>query len=197
MKGAALSRTSLFSFFSLIFAFSIGLMAENSLSKGQENIISGEFELLDHTGQAVSKASYNGKFRLVFFGFTNCPDVCPTTMSHVAKVMKLLGNKSQQVQPLFITIDHRSDTVDRIAPYVEAFHPSITGLTGTEEEIRNAAAGFSVNYGLGSDTTSGSVDEFYHSSFLYLMDKEGEFIDLFGYGTKAQVIASKLNYYLD
>jgi protein SCO1/2 len=87
-------------------------MKYNPSPEHVEEIISGEFELLDHTGQPVNKTSYNGKLRLVFFGFTNCPDICPTTMGHVAKVMKLLGNKGPQVQPLFITIDHRNDTVD-------------------------------------------------------------------------------------
>lgn len=192
-----MSRTLVLSILLLISVFSMGVSAGNSPSVDKENFISGEFELLDHTGKNVSKESYAGKFRLVFFGYTNCPDICPTTMSHVAKVMKLLGNKGRQVQPLFITIDHRNDTVDRIAVYVAAFHPSITGLTGTEEQIRNTAASFNVNYGLGTDTYPGSANEFYHSSFLYLMDKEGEFIDLFGYGTKAEIIASKLNYYLD
>lgn len=192
-----MSPISLLSVFSLVFAFAIFALADNPSPAHGEEIISGEFELLDHAGQPVNKASYNGKFRLVFFGFTNCPDICPTTMAHVAKVMKLLGQKGPQVQPLFITIDHRNDTVDRIATYVVAFHPSITGLTGTEEQIRSAAAAFNVNYGLGTDTYPGSANEFYHSSYLYLMNREGEFIDLFGYGTRAEIIVSKLNQYLD
>ena len=83
-----------------------------------DEIVSGKFNLVDHHGNPVTESSYKDKFRLVFFGFTDCPLVCPTTMMEVAQVMRLLGDQGRRVQPLFISIDPAKDTVDRLATYV-------------------------------------------------------------------------------
>ena len=109
--------------------------------------INGRFALVDHNGIDVSEATYDGKLRLVFFGFTNCPIICPTTMIEVARVMKQLGHRNKEVQPIFISIDPENDTVDVLAAYVQAFHPSIVGLTGDPDEIAAAARSFNVTYG--------------------------------------------------
>jgi len=152
--------------------------------------ISGRFELTDHNGQSVSQASYDGKYRLVFFGFTRCPVICPTTMIEVTRVMKALGDQAERVQPLFISIDPTNDSVDVVASYVRHFHPSVVGLTGTEAQIAATAKAFNVTYG-GTDGTDASA-EIYHSSYLYLMDENGAFLDVFGYGAKAESILQTL-----
>ena len=97
--------------------------------------IDGRFTLVDHNGNDVSEATYDGKLRLVFFGFTRCPIICPTTMIEVTRVMKKLGDKSNEVQPIFISIDPENDTVDVVAAYVRAFHASVVGLTGDPDKI--------------------------------------------------------------
>ena len=154
--------------------------------------IDGRFTLVDHNGTDVSEATYDGKLRLVFFGFTNCPIICPTTMIEVARVMKQLGDRNKEIQPIFISIDPENDTVDVLAAYVQAFHASIVGLTGDPDEIAAAARSFNVTYG---KTTPSSVDEaseVFHSSYLYLMGRNGEFIDVFGYGARPAVILARL-----
>jgi cytochrome oxidase Cu insertion factor (SCO1/SenC/PrrC family)/copper(I)-binding protein len=156
--------------------------------------VSGRFALTDHHGEAVSEKSFNGKYRLVFFGFTRCPVICPTTMFEVTRVMNLLGDRANLVQPLFITIDPANDTVDAIASYVEHFHSSVVGLTGSEQQIANAAKSFNATFG-GTNASAGST-EIYHSSYLYLMDKDGLFLDVFGYGDKAESIIEVLGPYL-
>jgi cytochrome oxidase Cu insertion factor (SCO1/SenC/PrrC family) len=158
--------------------------------------ISGRFDLIDHRGAAVSEASFDGKYRLVFFGFTRCPVICPTTMLEVTRAMKLLGERADRVQPLFITIDPANDSVDNIASYVRHFHPSLVGLTGSRQQIADAAKSFNVTFG-GTDVSAvGDSTEIYHSSYLYLMNRDGSFLDVFGYGDKAESIVETLHKYL-
>ena len=158
--------------------------------------VSGRFELTNHEGEAVTETSFNGKYRLVFFGFTRCPVICPTTMFEVARVMNALGDRADRVQPLFITIDPANDTVDIVASYVRHFHPSVVGLTGSKQQIADAAKSFNVTFG-GTDASSADNSaEIYHSSYLYLMKEDGSFLDVFGYGDKAESIVETLDKYL-
>lgn len=158
-----------------------------------DDIVAGNFELIDQQGRAVTEHSFDGKLRLVFFGYTSCPDVCPTTLFEVARVMRQLGDEARQVQPIFISVDPEKDTLERLASYVAAFHPSMVGLTGSKQQLDAVAASFKVTYGIeqvgGSDSGPGTV---FHSSYLFLMDRQGAFLDVFGYGSKAEVIAARL-----
>jgi cytochrome oxidase Cu insertion factor (SCO1/SenC/PrrC family) len=154
--------------------------------------VSGRFALTNHHGEAVTEDSFDGKYRLVFFGFTRCPVICPTTMFEVTRVMNSLGDRADRVQALFITIDPANDTVEAVASYVEHFHSSVVGLTGGEQQIADAAKSFNVTFG----GTDGDSTEIYHSSYLYLMDKDGSFLDVFGYGDKAESIVEVLDTYL-
>lgn len=97
------------------------------------------FNLTDHRSNAVTVQSYQGKWLLVFFGFTNCPDICPTTLAELARVMERLGPDAGLVKPLFVSIDPERDRVETMAEYVSVFHPTIVGLTGTEAQIAEAA----------------------------------------------------------
>ncbi len=137
---------------SLIFAHSI-LAAES---------VNGRFTLVDHNGIDVSEATYDGKLRLVFFGFTRCPIICPTTMIEVTRVMRRLGDKNDEVQPIFISIDPENDTVDVVAAYLRAFHPSIVGLTGHPDKIATAARSFNVTYGKTAPSSDEEASEIYH-----------------------------------
>jgi protein SCO1/2 len=162
-----------------------------------DEIVSGKFELNDHNGHAATERSYDGHLRLVFFGFTQCPDVCPTTMLEIRNALNLLGEDAAQIQPLFISIDRANDTTQKIAAYVEAFGPTFIGLTGSEQQIAAAAKAFNVTYGIqaGDQSISGN-DTIFHSAYLFLMDRHGNFLDVFGYGTKAEIIASRIVEYL-
>lgn len=174
----------------------VSLLCLLSANSWAGEVISGDFELLDHTGKRVTKSSYNNKLRLVFFGFTRCPIICPTTMSEVSRVMQMLESRSDQVQPLFISIDPENDTPDRVADYVSVFHASVIGLTGTPGQVKRAARAFNVSYGQVPADNIDGAEEIFHSSYLYLMDRKGEFLDVIGYGTRPEIILEKLEQYL-
>jgi cytochrome oxidase Cu insertion factor (SCO1/SenC/PrrC family) len=169
------------------------LLAASVTSAIAEEVISGRFELIDHNGNTVNERSYDGKLRLVFFGFTQCPDICPTTLLEVRSALNDLGEDAEQVQTLFVSIDRKNDTQEQLASYVAAFHPSIIGLTGSEEQVEAAAAAFNVTYGVQSAAESASgQEEIFHTTYLFLMDREGRFLDVFGYGTKGERIADRV-----
>lgn len=138
--------------------------------------IGGPFTLENGSGKAVTDVDFHGKYMLVYFGYTYCPDVCPTTLNAVADAMDRLGPAAKQLQPVFITVDPKRDTPAVVKKYAAAFGPSITGLTGTPEQIAKVAGEYRVYYAehrTGPGPDDYSMD---HSSVLYLMDPEGRFV---------------------
>lgn len=138
----------------------------------------GHFNLVDHNGNKVTDADYAGKYRLVYFGFTYCPDMCPTGLQSMSRAMDLLGDKAAKVQPLFITIDPERDTPAVMKDYVSNFHPSIIGLTGTHAEVDAAAKAYNVYYKKAEqvDDDNYMMD---HSTIIFLISPEGKFIEAF------------------
>jgi protein SCO1/2 len=132
-----------------------------------------DFALTDHTGARRTLADYRGKVVVLFFGFTQCPDVCPTTLQEMAEVRRALGPDAAQVQVLFVTIDPLRDTRELLAQYVPAFDPSFVGLYGTAEEIAKTAKTFKVFYQKvpGPTETSYTMD---HTAGSYVIDKSGQ-----------------------
>lgn len=152
-----------------------------------------EFALTDHNGKPRTLADFKGKAVIIFFGFTHCPDVCPTTLGEMANVMQELGPQADKVQVLFITVDPERDTPELLAKYVPAFHPSFIGLTGDKAAIEKVAKEFRVFYQKvpGKEAGSYSVD---HTAGSYLFDPQGR-IRLFirhGQGTEPIVHDLKL-----
>lgn len=136
--------------------------------------IGGAFSLIDQKGRAVSDASLKGKPSIVFFGFTHCPEVCPTTLAEMSTVLDLLGGDADNVNTVFVSVDPECDTREMLGEYLTAFDPRIIGLTGTIEEINAVAKAYRVYFKKvaleGGDYT---VD---HTALVYLMDKEGKFV---------------------
>ena len=134
--------------------------------------VGGPFRLVDHTGREVSEADYRGKVALIFFGFTFCPDVCPTELSNMAAAMDQLGPQADRVVPIFVTVDPERDTVPRMADYVALFHPRIVGLTGSPEQVAAAARAFRVYY---AKATPPGATEYVmdHSAFTYVLGPDG------------------------
>lgn len=130
------------------------------------------FSLKDHNGKPVTLESYKGKVVVMFFGFTQCPDVCPTTMAEMAAVMKELGPQAKDVQVLFVTLDPERDTPELLKQYVPAFDPGFVGLYGTPAEIAQTAKEFKVFYKKvpGKDPAQYSID---HTAGSYVFDKQG------------------------
>jgi protein SCO1/2 len=138
--------------------------------------IGGPFTLEDGSGKAVTDRDFRGKYMLVYFGYTFCPDVCPTTLNAIADAMDKLGPTAAHIQPVFITVDPKRDTPAVVKQYAAAFGPSIVGLTGTAEEIAKAAKEYRVYYAehrTGPGPDDYSMD---HSSVLYLMSPDGGFV---------------------
>jgi protein SCO1/2 len=132
-----------------------------------------DFKLVDHTGKQRTLADFKGKVVFLFFGYTQCPDVCPTTMAEMAAVMQALGPDAKQVQVLFVTVDPERDTQELLAQYVPAFHPSFIGLRGDLAATAATAKEFKVFYAKSAGTTpeNYSVDHTYGS---YVFDRSGK-----------------------
>ena len=130
--------------------------------------LGGPFRLTDHTGRVVTEAAFAGRWALVYFGFTYCPDVCPTELGTIAQAIDLLGPSGDRVTPVLVSIDPARDTPQQLADYVDRFHPRLVGLTGTEAEVADIARRFRVFYARArsADTTDYLMD---HSSFIYLV----------------------------
>lgn len=154
-------------------------------------LIGGPFTLTNHKGERVTDEAFRGKYMLVSFGYTSCPDVCPAELQLMANAMDLLGAKAEQVTPIFVTIDPERDTVPQMAGYVENFHPRMVGLTGTPEEIKEAAGAYRVFYAKaeGSAASGYLMD---HSTFLYLMDPQGQYVTHFPYGITREKLADAI-----
>jgi protein SCO1 len=138
--------------------------------------ISGRFALATPDGTSVTEASYRGKWLLVYFGFTYCPDACPTALSAIGTALDRLGPSADKVQPLFITVDPERDTPAVVAGYIKSFDPRIIGLVGTPEQIAAAAKEYRVFYASRSLGNDDYVID--HSSFIYVIDPRGRFMRL-------------------
>ena len=151
-----------------------------------------DFELTDHRGMVQTDEDFAGRWMLVFFGFTNCPDVCPTTLSEVAAVMEGLGDEAEMVQPIFITIDPERDTPTALAEYVPLFDAGIIGLTGTPEQIAATSETFPIFFERIEQATAPGRYTMGHTSHLFLFDTQAGFADSWPYGTPAEEILADL-----
>jgi len=148
-------------------------------------------------GSTFDLVDQQGKIVLVFFGYTSCPDVCPTTLSDLKRVTEILGNKAGETQVVFVTVDPERDTVEKLHSYLSLFLPSFIGLTGTEEELSKVYADYGVyrEIDAASKTEAGYLVN--HSTRLYLIDQEGDLFITYSYGTDPEAIAADIEYLLD
>lgn len=164
--------------------------------EAMRSAIKTDFVLIDHTGKAVTHEDYRGKWLLVFFGFTNCPDVCPTALNEVAQVMAGLGDQAAMMQPLFVSIDPERDTPKRMAEFVAAFDPRIVGLTGTPEQVKAAAKSFRAFYAKAAQKGAPGGYTMEHSTVIYLIDPKGLFIRSYSYETTPEEVLDDLRNWL-
>jgi protein SCO1 len=150
-----------------------------------------EFSLTDHTGQARTLADFKGKAVVIFFGFTQCPDVCPTTLAEMAEVMKLLGDDSKRLQVLFVTVDPERDTAELLKKYTPAFHPSFLGLSGSLDATAKVAKEFKVFYQKVPGKTAGSYT-MDHTANSFVFDPQGKVRLVVRHGMGAQSLAADL-----
>ncbi|MBD8909667.1 SCO family protein [Methylorubrum zatmanii] len=146
--------------------------------------VGGPFALVDQDGRPRTEADFHGKLLMLTFGFTACPDVCPTDLMEIARALTLLGEAGEEVQPVFVTLDPARDTPALLAEFVPSFHPRLIGLTGSEAAIRRAAEAYKVFYRRVGQENGGDTIE--HSAFVYLIDREGGYLGFFPPGTSAE-----------
>ncbi|HJO96461.1 MAG TPA: SCO family protein [Rhodospirillales bacterium] len=156
------------------------------------------FALVDHTGRQVTDKDYADGFMLVFFGYTFCPDVCPTELQTMSETLDLLGPAAEKVRPVFITIDPKRDTVEVLADYVEAFHPRLVGLTGTPQQIATVAKLYGAGYKKISDPVANQDGEgaddhaMGHSATLYLVAPNGRVLTTYPRGVPPKYLAEDI-----
>jgi protein SCO1/2 len=157
------------------------------------NAIGGPFQLTGADGQSVSDRQFRGKWLLVYFGYTHCPDICPTTLAEISQTLSILGDEAARIQPLFISIDPERDTPQIVGEYVKAFDDRIIGLTGAPEQIAAAAKAYRVFYAKQEDGGAGSY-LMQHTAFVYVMGPDGHYVTLLSplEGQTPDVMASRL-----
>jgi protein SCO1/2 len=177
-----------------ILAADLANEAPGSESRG----IVARYLLMDANGRAVSEEDFPSHFQLIAFGYTFCPDICPTTLAEMAVVMERLGKKSERLQPLFITLDPERDSAAVLRTYTAFFHPRILGLTGSAALVRRAADNFKVRYEKvrepGAPADQYAVD---HSAGMVLLGPDGRYIRKFAYATAPAEIAERIGEILD
>jgi len=152
-------------------------------------LIGGKFMLTDHNGNKFTESELVGKYSLVYFGFTHCPFICPTALSNMSLALNELGADADKVQILFITADPKRDNPARMKEFLESFNAPIIGLTGSEDELAQAATAYKVYAEKLAADSTGNYD-MNHTSIIYLMDKDGRFTSHFSHETKvADIIA--------
>ncbi len=159
--------------------------------------IGGEVELRNLAGNNENTSIYKGRYRLVYFGFTYCPDICPSALNIISQTINILDKYRIDIVPIFITIDPQRDTEQLLGPYLSHFNKKIIGYTGTDEQIKSAADKFKVYYATISRPEIGPNDYLLdHSSFIYFLDKEGKYIKHFPSTASPEEIANSINIYI-
>jgi cytochrome oxidase Cu insertion factor (SCO1/SenC/PrrC family) len=144
--------------------------------------IGGPFALIDQNGRRRTDTEFRGKLVVLYFGYTYCPDVCPTDLMAISAAIRLLGDAGNDVQPIFITVDPQRDTVEHLRDYVSTFHPRLIGLTGSEHNIRTLALAYKAYYAKIA-AEHGEPYAIDHSGFIYLVGRDGKYLGFFPPGT--------------
>jgi len=162
-------------------------------------LIGGSFTLVDQSGATRRPEDFEGRYMLINFGYTYCPDICPSTLLAMTEALDLLAaaepEAAKQVVPIFITIDPERDTVEALASYARSFHPDLVALTGSLEEIAAAARAYRVYYRKAESEDAGDylMD---HSAFIYLMGPDGRYLTHFSHATRSREMAEKIASYV-
>lgn len=154
-------------------------------------LIGGPFKLVDQNGKSRTDQSFRGRYMLVFFGYSYCPDFCPTSLQAVSETLDALGGDARRVRALFITIDPARDTVKRMKQYHAAFHKDIVMLTGDAKAVKVAAKAYRIHYAKQKPKPNGSY-AMNHSTYTYLMNRRGCYVRHFRHNTAPKVMAKDI-----
>ncbi len=161
---------------------------QGQVESSGEALIGGSFSLFNQDGNIVKDTDFTGKLMLVYFGFTNCPDVCPTDMALITNTMNLLGKNASKIQPIFITVDPARDTPEQLKSFLANFYPGVIGLTGLPEQITDVVNKYRI-YAKKVETTEVGKYLMDHSGYIYMMGKDGKYITHFNGKQTAEEIA--------
>jgi protein SCO1/2 len=175
MLGIALGGLLLGAVFGMLTLRSNG-NPDNAPAVSGKALVGGPFSLIDQTGKRVTDQDFRGKVMLVFFGFTNCPDICPAGLQVMTAALEKLGTRADDIVPIFITLDPERDTPEKMSEYVKNFSPRLIGLTGSPTDIATVAKAYRVFYQKVPDEKDPSNYSVDHSAFFYLMNKDGSFL---------------------
>lgn len=192
-------RRSVLLIAAVLFAFAAALGAA-TLYVGQQGksaatatgtaLIGGPFTLVNQDGKTVTEKDFLGRYMLVFFGYTYCPDICPTELQVMTAALEQMGEDAKKIQPVFVSIDPERDTPEVVKSYVENFGSGLVGLTGTPEQVAQAAKAYRVYYAKAAE--AGEDYKMDHSTIIYLMGPDGKFVKHFTYTTDAARLAQEL-----
>jgi len=155
-------------------------------------IIGGPFEMVNHLGETVTQESFKGRHMLVYFGYTFCPDVCPTELQSMTVALNDMGEEADAITPVFVTIDPARDDVAAVRDYIGFFHPRLVGLTGTPEQVEAMTDAFGVFYARARDTGETTDYLMDHSSLIFLMDEDGRYVTHIRANTSPEAMARQL-----
>ncbi|MBF0454226.1 MAG: SCO family protein [Magnetococcales bacterium] len=158
----------------------------------------GSFSLVDETGKKVTLEGYRGRYLLIYFGYTYCPDICPTSLGIIGEVLdKLSPPALDKLTPLFVTVDPERDTVEHVNEYTDAFHPKLIGLTGSVEETNRAAKTFGVYFAKAEEDPDDPTDYLVdHSSNTFFLDPQGRIVTIFGHAPEVEEVVRNLEQHL-
>jgi protein SCO1/2 len=180
---------------SLVLGLLVLFWAMGGVSKvAQPAAIGGPFQLTDQNGKAVTDKSLKGKPTLIFFGYTHCPDVCPTSLFEMSEVLRAMGKDADKVNAVFISVDPERDTPATMKEYLASFDPHLEGLSGDPAETAKVITSYRV-YAKKVPTKDGdyTMD---HTALIYLMDRDGKFVAPFNLSRKPEEAAAELKHYL-
>lgn len=152
--------------------------------------VGGAFTMTDHNGNAVTEKSWPGKKKLVFFGFTHCPDICPAALDKIGAALKELGADADKLQPIFVTTDPKRDTPARLKEYLADYDSRVVGLTGTDEQVEHIKSIYKV-YAAKADGEDAENYLMDHSGYIYLMSDNEELLEIFGSDSTAETLVQK------
>jgi protein SCO1/2 len=160
-----------------------------------EASVGGPFRLTAHNGREVTDADFRGKLMLVFFGYSYCPDICPTELQVMTDALNMLGDDAVKIQPLFITVDPQRDTPEQLATYMKNFHPSLLGLSGSPQAVDAAVKAYRA---YSAKVQGGDADNYLmdHSAIVYLIGPDGRYITHFRYSVTSAAMAAGLRRHL-
>jgi protein SCO1/2 len=167
-------------------------VANSAANNEQTALIGGDFNLLDSSGKMLSSKTFRGRYMLIYFGYSSCPDICPTSLLLMTSALQQLGPEARKIVPIFISLDPARDTPEKIATYVQNFSPNLVGLTGNKKQIRKVADDYKIYFKKIAVKNSAADYMIDHSGFIYLIDEDGKYLAHFSHKISEQQLVDGL-----